>query len=174
MVLLDHFDVKSCKFGEGAIYLNNSYVAYQVKDEYKLDKDFTIDYWVRESEQNSDTWNIHLSSSVNGGIMTGINNGKFCVRIYGVKNLIEVEKPKNNEWTHIAVCRKNNIIYVYFNGKLQGSVESDYTFLAGILSIGCDYYNGYYAKNTYIDELRILNGVAQWDNDFTPYIKAYD
>ena len=84
-----------------------------------------------------------------------------------------MEKPKNNEWTHIAVCRKDNTISLYFNGILQGSVENDNVFENGILSIGCDYKEGFYSKNIYIDEVRILNGVVQWESNFVPYTEAY-
>ena len=72
MVFLDHLDNKKYKFGNAAVYINNSYIAYPSKSEYRLEKDFTIDYWVYETEQNTGQWNAHLTSAVTGRYMVWI------------------------------------------------------------------------------------------------------
>lgn len=174
MVFLEHFNSKKSKFGNGSAYINNTSISYQAKNEYKLDGDFTVDYWVYESSDNADEWNAHLTTATTGGIWFGLNNSKYIVRTYGVRNLIEVEKPKNNEWTHIAVCRKNNIISLYFDGKLKGSIESNHVFETGVLTIGDDYQNGCLSKNIYIDEVRIVKGEAKWESEFTPNNSEYN
>ena len=165
------------KFGNSSAYLNNEYISYPSNEKFRLDGDFTVDYWVYELDNNADEWNTHMHiSSINDGcrgIWLGLNYGKYVVRISGVGNLIEVNKPSNNEWIHIAVCRKNNIISLYFNGILQSEVECNHIFEEGILYVGANSPNTFYSKKIFIDELRILNGIAEWDENFTPNIKPY-
>ena len=175
MVFLEHFDDIKYKFGNAAVYINDTYISYPAKEEYKLDKDFTIDYWVYESSNNiGGAFNAHIVSSVAGGIWAGLYNGQYTIQITGVGDLMYIDKPQNNEWTHIAICRKDNNLSVYFNGELKETVQTDYVFQPGVLTIGNDIYNGgLYSKNIYIDEVRILNGVAQWTENFTPFTQAY-
>ena len=107
-----------------------------------------------------------------GGIFLGLNNGKFVVRGWGLTNYLTLEPPPMDEWVHIAVTRKDGIIYVFYNGVLQGSTESSIVFADGDLYLG---YEGtaYYSKSTYIDELRILNGYCAWTENFEVPSKPY-
>jgi len=178
VVFLDHLDEDTIEKFDSSLYVYNTDIEYPSKTEYKLDGDFTIDYWVYETAKNtytsSDLWNTHITIPDTGGIWLGLYQGKYTVRISQTKNLISVNKPTDNEWTHIAVCRKNNVISLYFNGELQGTVESNHTFVAGNLLIGSsDTYN-HYSKNIYIDEVRVLNGLAEWEENFTPYQIPYN
>ena len=68
-----------------------------------------------------------------GGIFLGLNNGKFVVRGWGLTNYLTLEPPPMDEWVHIAVTRKDGIIYVFYNGVLQGSTESSIVFADGDL-----------------------------------------
>ena len=155
------------KFGTSSIFFNNSYIKYKIEDgTYKFDKDFTIDYWLNQSKENlKENWSIHLSVATKNGIMLVLNNGKFAVRGWDVINYIELDPPPMDEWVHIAVTRKDGVLYVFYNGILQDSVENNTTFNNGSLFLGCD-GTKWYEKETYIDELRILNGYCAWTENF--------
>ncbi|CDB31917.1 large adhesin [Clostridium sp. CAG:575] len=159
------FDNK--KIGIASSYFNNTYMKYKTSDgKYKLDKDFTIDYWINQSNENlNEQWSIQLAVKENGGILLCLNNGKFVVRGWGLTNYLTLEPPPMDEWVHIAVTRKDGIIYVFYNGVLQESAESSIVFADGDLYLGYE-GTGYYSKDTYMDELRILNGYCAWTNNF--------
>lgn len=163
------------KFGKAASYFNNSYINYGVKgNNYEFDKDFTIDYWVNMAEENlRENWSIQLAVAQNNGIMLALNDGKFVVRGWRDINYLTIDPPPINEWVHIAVTRKDGIIYVFYNGKLQKTVENSMVFNNGSLYLG---YEGtaFFSKSTYIDELRILNGHCAWTENFEVPSKPYE
>lgn len=155
------------KLGMASAYLNNSYMKYNISDMYNFASDFTADYWIKESNEDiSQTWSPHLIFSNTGGLWLGLHNGKFVVRGYSVEDYISINPPSVGQWTHIAVCRKSGVIYVFYNGILQTKVQNTISFPKGYLYIGTD-GGGNYAKNVYMDELRIVNGVAAWTTDFS-------
>lgn len=163
------------KFGKASSYFNNSYINYGVKgNNYKFDKDFTIDYWVNISAENlKETWSIQLAVAEYNGIMIVLNDGKFVVRGWKGINYLTTDPPPINEWVHIAVTRKDGIIHVFYNGKLQKTVENSMVFNNGSLYLG---YEGtaFFSKSTYIDELRILNGYCAWTENFEVPSKPYE
>ena len=128
------------------------------------------------SSNSSGQWKAHLTTANSYGLWLGLNNGQYTVRAYNIQNIITVEKPANNSWTHIAICRKDDTIYLYFNGIFKAKAKWTHSFTKGILSIGKDYNNGFYATNIYIDEMRILNGIAEWygEQNFTPPSTPYN
>lgn len=154
------------KLGIASAYLNNSYMKFNISDMYNFASDFTIDYWIRESTEDiSQIWSPHLIVSNTGGLWLGLHNGKFVVRGYSVEDYISLDPPPVGQWTHVAVCRKDGYLYVFYNGILQIKVQNTISFPKGYLYIGTD-GGGNYSKNVYMDELRAINGIAVWTNNF--------
>ena len=165
--------VNNKKIGIASAYFNNTYTKY-INKNLKLDKDFTVDYWVNQSQENlNNEWAIQLAVTSNGGIMLGLNNGKFVVRGYNDKAYLTIDPPPTGEWVHIAVTRKDGIIYVFYNGKLQKTTQNLTVFTNGNLYLA---YEGteVYLKDTYMDELRILNGYCAWTENFEVPSKPYE
>ena len=174
---VDHLDESVSKFGSASLYLNNTDKSYSSSDNYQLNGDFTIDYWIFENSNNSSgNWRAHLTTANTYGLWLGLNNGSYTIRAYNVQNIITVTKPENNKWTHVAITRKNGVIYLYFNGIYKGKATWTHSFEKGILSLGKDYNNGFYSVGVYIDEVRILNGYAEWygEDGFTPPSHPYN
>ena len=78
-----------------------------------------------------------------------------------------------DEWIHIAVTRKNGTLYVFYNGILQGQTENTIEFSKGNLCVGAEIGMEYFVMDTYMDELRILNGYCEWTENFTVPNKSY-
>ena len=80
---------------------------YPEKNEYRLEGDFTIDYWIYdETETDNNTWRAHITTANSYGLWLGLNqSNKYVVRAYLAQDIIEVNRPPKNEWTHIAICR---------------------------------------------------------------------
>lgn len=165
-------DIK--KMGNGSIYLNSSYYKINQSDDLKFENDFTIDYWYYQTSYKTDN-SYHIVSSNENGIWMGINEGKFRIRTRGngvsYTQFFQVEQAPINTWTHIALTRKNGIMYFFVNGELQGTFEYSNTIENGDLYLGYDLYN--YTTDTYIDELRILKDEAIWTEDFIPQTIPY-
>ncbi len=162
------------KFGNASKFFNNTYLKYNKKNEFGFSNDFTIDYWIKESAENRKKKNAgHIVVTTKNGIWIGLYSEKFVVRSYGEENYLELDPPPIDEWVHIAITRKNGIIYVFYNGILQGTVNNTFNFQAGELTVGSDGQE-LHITNSYIDELRILNGYANWTKNFIVSTKAYD
>lgn len=138
---------------------------------YEFEGDFTIDYWLKLGE-NPNEWAPIVLVYNYPAIVTIMHNGKkFNVRDGGY-TLIELDPLELNKWTHIAICRKDSFLYVFYDGKLQRKLENNQKFNSGNLCIGTDKV-GNFLKNSYIDELRILKGYAKWTSDFDVPTKEY-
>lgn len=74
---------------------------------------------------------------------------------------------ETDRWYHIAVVRKDNIIYTYLDGTLRSTNnEQNQNAINGTYYIGEN-------LNGYIDELRITNGIARYTANFTPQTSAF-
>jgi hypothetical protein len=76
-------------------------------------------------------------------------------------------------WTHIAVTRSGNTIYLFNNGTLINtiSVSGALWNTGGSLCVGSQ--DGiWFAPGNY-DEVRFINGAAAWTTNFTPPTAAY-
>jgi len=155
-----------------SLSLNNTSIANNTNN-FKFESDFTIDFWLNLSSSNisRDGAPILVVANTNA-IWIGLSYGKFVVRGYGVTNYIEVEPPVSGEWVHIAITRKNNVLYLFYNGVLQKQVDNDIIFPAGSMYLGFDGTNTW-LTDSYIDELRILNGYCQWTKNFDVPTREY-
>ncbi|KKU76519.1 MAG: Flagellin and related hook-associated protein, partial [Parcubacteria group bacterium GW2011_GWA2_47_64] len=125
--------------------------------------DFTVDYWVRFNDlpaarglvatyDGTDGWQIYQDDSVQ-------NRG---VGIYdGGPTLWTAWTPALNTWYHMALVRSGLTLTWYINGVSIGSpTNTDLNNDSNSLVAGAYQTNGTGSLNGWLDELRILKGVA--------------
>lgn len=135
-----------------------------------FNSDFTIDYWVKP-EHNGYMYEEQVISNVSYTLWIGEESGRFVVRQYDNGNQIHAGILPHDTFTHVAVVRCNNVLYLFINGVLQGTSGAPSYTNADNFCIG-----GRTSDNKFsgwIDEFRLSN-VARWTSDFTPPSKPYE
>jgi hypothetical protein len=133
--------------------------------------DFTVELWAYPLLQQQ---NLGLFSS---RAQTNIN--AWAAVLYGGDNNLQWHSQfaivldtqtqiATGEWTHIVFVRKDGTLIAYVNGNEVGSaVDNSEYESTSILNIGFDSaYSD--AFNGYIDELRVVKGLAVYTGPFTP------
>lgn len=180
------------KFGTGSAYFNgSSYLSTPINnDDFKFyTNDFTIEglfyattvtggcYRLCGIGTNVANSNVFLGYGDVWGGGTKINFGYFNGSGYSDYTSSTLTMPVNT-WHHIAVTRKGNTLYLFFNGNLVGTFSFNVSLVPNNTKvyIGCRDSSGgsflEYVKG-YIDEVRISNGIARWTNSFTPPNSPY-
>jgi len=141
---------------------------------------FTIDFWVilRDTESMA---NIFLLGAHNGGgeiKMRATGGGGFNLEMtdtaanaaqYAINATPSGNIPLNT-WFHVAIVRQDNIISLYYNGHLEGTVSSTNSsggnvgITMGSRNISTQNLDGC------LDEVRISKGIARWNGGFTVYV----
>ena len=113
---------------------------------------------------------VSIVSSNNGGYISKrvvfSNHGNTSPKIQSSMDVTL------NDWHHIALVRKGNVISLYLNGVGQGEVSYSNNFSIKNSVFG-SVLNGEYGINTKVYNYRISN-VARYTEDFTPPTKAYN
>lgn len=78
--------------------------------------------------------------------------------------------PAINQWVHVAICRHNNTVRLFYNGVEQasGSDSGNYATTTGTLYIGDFPTINQFAYVGYLDCFRITNGIARYITNFNP------
>ena len=125
--------------------------------------DYTVEFWLRANSVSgyqplvTDTsgMNIHLSSDAS----ISVNDAAAGSSIGGQTAIVI------NTWTHVAVVRLGGTITLYLDGVVTGTTSQTPGAGGSSLTIAGSagsFYNGY------IDELRIVKGVAVYTAAFSP------
>lgn len=148
-----------------------------------LDTDFTIESWVKPialdgfSKSNgivcvyapSDNRGMHLAFKDDGSLVAGNYRDNLLVSAVGMAVL--------NEWQHIAYTREGNLLCLWHNGVLAASSQlggamyvSETETVIGWGSAGPNPAGGRAEGHFrgYIDEMRIVKGLAVYTENFTP------
>lgn len=179
------------KFGNSSLYFSSGgYLqTTAANDVFNFGSgDFTIDFWLYVASPSTrmalfamnadcrismDLWrskpNMWFSSNGNWNVAqaddTGAaNSGAGSIAVAA------------NTWTHIAYVRSGNHLLSFVNGR----VNKDLTISGGV-SLYYDskrfrigrWGEGSYPLTGYIDEFRVLKGIAAWTEAFTPPVEPY-
>ena len=181
-------DTAQSKFGgaSGLFDGTGDYLSILDSDDWDFGSgDFTIDFWIRRNgSQASYAGVIGTEKDLgnNGWIIRfdiGLNLHKI---LFGFYQSGWVTVQSNTElsdliWTHIAVVRNGNTVYLFQGGTQVGSV--DVTGKAvndasnGLVIGRLDTTINNYYFNGHLDEIRISKGIARWTSNFTPPTEEY-
>lgn len=169
------------KFGGTSGFFNNQYLALDGTINIGYD-DFTIDCWVfitslafnvsigSSSTVLPDSWWLHVHTD--GQLLF---TESFTDKLASAVGAMLIDT-----WYHVALTRASGNFRLFLDGQIQtelnGGVYDDgphnFASFAGGPLIGND-TNLVSPFLGYIDEFRILQGIAQWTNTFTPPTAPY-
>ena len=175
------------KFGGKSLYLNgSSYLTSAVSDNFDFgSKDFTISCWIYPTTTNrAAVFAMSQDCRIGTDIFFGQGSANLWLSSNGTSwNVLQSDNSgantgqgtiplSANTWTHLAFVRYGTSVRMYVNGQ----VARDATIAAGTsvywsgtngFSIGT-WGNGMYRYVGYIDDFVVANGVALWQDTFTP------
>jgi hypothetical protein len=175
------------KFGGASAYFGGTaeYVSSSSSSDFAFGTgDFTVECWVYSSDvsfaaqrgflQTSDTAG-GLKSSFTTGIAIVFGspaNGALSANVGGVSINSSANLVQTNTWYHIALVRSSGTSTLYINGSSVGSASTPGNCSGTYLAIG-GYYSTSFLYKGYLDELRIIKGVAKYTGSFTPPSTAF-
>lgn len=179
-------DTSRFRFGTGAIEFDGTGDYATAPDSADFDfvaGDFTIEAWVylnnltvlhgvvskRATSAAYAPFNLYIDQTTGKVGFTSSFNGSS----WGVSTLSTLTLTASS-WNHIAVTRSGNSWRVFVNGALDSTTVQAGTVMtnATAVSIGANAADGSNSMNGYIDNLRILKGVAAYTAAFTPSARA--
>ena len=174
----------------GSLSFANSSIVYDANDAFKFGtNDFTIESWAYVSSSVSSTDGATFydtGSEVNypGGFAFWIEGDQLKYRINGCYcgfGGFDISVPMiwYNDWHHYAVARTNGRVKLFVDGTLVASSydSSDQSptnvntlnLTRNTPSIGrLDGYGNRFALAGKMESLRVINGFAKYEADFTP------
>jgi len=171
------------KFGTASLQVTTAGTGYlSVPDSSDFDfstNDFTIDCWVYITANGTKT-------IINHGDMSGSNYWRlghtdrileFIATTGGVSfvNFVGSTTISSSTWTHVAIVRNGNTFTLYVDGENDGSRTSSTSMPSptGVLKVGSNTAGSISYFDGNIDELRVVNGSAVWNSNFTPPTTSY-
>ena len=135
--------------------------------------DFTIEMWMRRTGAGS------------GGVQTffelgDIQDGQGGLNLYtdssgvfswndGMTGAIEGGEAPVDQWVHVAAVRSGGVNTLYIDGESVSASTQDFsaTVVSNVAHIGAAPNYGFFWEG-YIDDLRIVEGLAVYEADFHP------
>ena len=131
--------------------------------------DFTIEGWIYPTAGSAyQTIFDFRSAAVEKSIFLSINtSNQVYLYVNGVITITTAATVSLSAWTHVALVRSNTSTKIYLNGTQSGSSWTDITSYGTTkpLRIGAD-YSGAYGFTGYIDDVRVVKGVALYTGAF--------
>ena len=163
------------KFGGSSAYFNgSSHLTGPASPLFGFGAgDYTFECWLYSTGGGSDQCLFDTRSASNQGIgiyvvlssysgSPGVANNNAVIAGGG-------SRVPLNTWTHYAVCRQAGKVYGFVGGVLRFTVTDARTYASVATPIiGFNNYTGTQGYTGYLDELRVLKGVALYTTDFTP------
>jgi len=177
-------------FGATSVYLNGHQIRVALGEDVAGLDDFTIEMWFRpfmgqyiHPNTGSQVDPGALFSFDNNGLASYLgvfvqNNGRLYVQTKGggVNPYTVTGAVKKDQWQHFALTRKGTELSVWLDGKLAAYINHPNVALLNVggiqknLTFGTAFYTGYtsYAYVGHMDEIRLVKGVAVYQDEFTP------
>lgn len=153
--------------GTGALSLPDS-------SDFVFTGDFTIDMWVLPTTGSGTLCHSNYSAvTVNkfhALYADSADSARVIIEGTGVLTGITLTP---NTWQHYALVRSGTTLTAYVNGEAVASATYSSTIGAQTNNYLFGDTNAAHSGNGYVDELRIVNGVAVWTDNFTPATTPY-
>lgn len=134
---------------------------------FAFDGPFTIEAWIYAVSWPSYCWLCDFRNS--GDFTFGFGSGAFYPYFGGTDHGAAGTALPTGQWVHIAFVYDGNQCRMYADGVLYRTVnESGMTQAACSVAIGSRYTQGTEFFDGYIDDLRIVKGLAVYKGPFTP------
>jgi hypothetical protein len=164
------------KFGGGSGYFDgatNTGISFPSADQFDLrNVDWTIEAWIKPDGDYS-TYRIITAKRDNTGnidyeLYLSITTGQ--IKFYEQGGTIDTGvTPAANQWSHVAVVRKDGLITIYVNGEAKVSATRNVSsYSNNPLGVGNVGTLNVYPFKGHIDDVRITKGVARYTANFTP------
>lgn len=168
------------KYGTGSIYTPTS--AYLINQNANINlgsANFTIEFWLNSSsDEGGYPGLVAVDSGLTGdyaglvitkaGVFVTFNGSSWGIFAASLGTI------NDGTWRHIAVVRSGASLYCFNNGVLQSttSIASAIFDKGPALIVGkkADNFN---TGTSYIDDIRITNGIARYTSNFTPPSAAF-
>lgn len=155
--------------GSGAVSLPDSNLEFQFGK-----NDFTIDCWIKPSILTNTRMIVDNYKYPGNVWQLFVYSGKLCFWSRTLGYFQTNSSLTANVWTHVAVCRKDSVLRVFINGKLDKQTTDTTDYLSsGRITIGRRWSGGDYFTGL-IDELRISNGYAHYTSNYTVPTEEYE
>lgn len=168
------------KYGSASISFDgtNSYVASSHASNFALGTGaFTIECWVY---WGTETQVMHLfdfrsASNTVAPALYRTSDNQIRWTVAGTDTLYRggFSPIADETWTHLAVCRSGTTTKLFVNGSQWASVSDSNNYVAPSgLRIGSA-WNGSQFTSGFVDDFRVLKGVALYTAGFTPPTSAH-
>ena len=158
------------KYGGSSIYFdgNGDFLTLPNDNAFLLDGDFTIETWLfinTNTEKSLFSYDTASGLFFNGTTFTWWQDGIGSLLPGHSLNIID------NQWHHVAVCRKNNLLSLFFNGSFICSGNFSNNVNLASKFIGRREYSPNFVG--YMDSFRITKGIARYTASFAPETDTY-
>lgn len=133
--------------------------------------DFTIEWWQYQTDTNDFPRVWSQGDWPFATIAVSLESGVFYLWIDGIENFFSMN-PYKNIWTHFAISKIVNDVYIFQNGQLIGSTITYFDFNDTIndLALGNETNHGYgslTAFGGYLTNFRWIKGTGLYTSNFT-------
>jgi hypothetical protein len=165
------------KFGTGCSGSTGVGIYYTTVDrgDLRLGADFTIEFWMYCSNVTTATGTLLAKGASLTQASMQLVNANLVINSDQTPGLINVAHGvAANTFTHIALVKAAGVWTLYVGGVAKATITKTDTFgvNASPLVIA-NSFNGAAPPPTFMDELRISNGIARYTAAFTPLTYAF-
>ena len=136
--------------------------------EFAFDGDFTVEFWLYPVSGTADYSVLYI---YDGAAFLAVNINDENWNLYlnaGSVSEAPFHSLADGEWNHVAMVRSGGTLTIYTNGAADASFSSSGTL--GYASPAevriMSFPSG--GREAYIDDLRVVKGLAVYDGDFVP------
>lgn len=163
------------KFGDTSAYFDGTgdYLSWAASDDFRFQGDFTMECFFYPTSTRAHTIMDQRSAASSTGLVVATDSSnKVGVYYNGAWRIQQGAGLSNNAWYHIALVRESGGLTLYIDGAAVNTYSTATELTDGYFRVGCDFQAGQGLLG-YVDEIRVLNGVAAYTDNFTPPASAF-
>ena len=160
------------KFGPTSLALDGTgdFVNIATNPDFGFEtNDYTVELWIYRTAGGTYTTLVDMrTANPDNAVYIGLNASN--VLYFGINGGIDIQGTTPvalNTWVHVALCKASGNTKLFLNGSQEGStyVDADNYGTTKPCRIGAD-FSGNYAFTGYIDDVRVVKGVAKYTGTF--------